>query len=175
LDIVAQLIKNSHGSVAIETPGYHLPRDVFRNNGFNINPIDVDSNGNKLNALKASPSTAVYITPSHQMQLGHVMPVANWLKLISWSKEVDSIIIEDDYDSELQDLGRPIASLQGLCSDGNIIYQGTFSKVFSPALRLSYMVLPKPLLSAYTQNFRNYLSPVPLLVQRAIITFMERG
>ena len=175
LDIVAQLIKGSHWSVAIENPGYHLPRDVFHNHGFSINSIDVDSNGIKLNALKASSSTAVYITPSHQMPLGHVMPVANRLKLISWSQEVDGIIIEDDYDSELRYLGRPIASLQGLYSDGNIIYQGTFSKVFSPALRLSYMVLPKPLLYAYTQNFQNYLSPVPLLIQRAMITFMERG
>ena len=175
LDILAQLIKGSHRSVAIENPGYHLPRDVFDNHGFKINPIDVDANGIKLNALKASPSTVVYITPSHQMPLGHVMPVANRLKLISWAKAVDGIIIEDDYDSELRYIGRPIASLQGLCADGNIIYQGTFSKVFSPALRLSYMVLPKPLLAAYTQNFQNYLSPVPLLIQRAMITFMERG
>lgn len=77
--------------MAIENPGDHLPRDVFRNQGFNINPIDVDSNGIKLNVLKASHSTAVYITPSHQMPLGHVMPVANRLKLISWPKEVDGI------------------------------------------------------------------------------------
>lgn len=175
LDIVAQLIKVSHGSVAVENPGYHLPRDVFRNHGFSINPIDVDSNGIKLKALKASPSTVAYITPSHQMPLGHVMPVANRLNLISWSKDVEGIIIEDDYDSELRYLGRPIASLQGLCPDGNIIYLGTFSKVFSPALRLSYMVLPKSLLGVYNRNFQNYLSSVPLLIQRAMIAFMERG
>ncbi len=175
LEIVAQLIRESHRSVAVENPGYHLPRDVFGNHGFNISPIDVDSKGIKLKALKASPSTVVYITPSHQMPLGHVMPVANRLNLISWAKDVDGIIIEDDYDSELRYLGRPIASLQGLCSDGNIVYQGTFSKVFSPALRLSYMVLPKPLLKVYKRNFQNYLSPVPLLTQRAMIAFMERG
>ncbi len=175
LDIVAQLIKENHGSVAIENPGYHLPRDVFGNHGFDITPINVDSNGIKLKDLKASPSKAVYITPSHQMPLGHVMPVANRLNLISWAKEVDGIIIEDDYDSELRYLGRPIESLQGLCADGNIIYQGTFSKVFSPALRLSYMVLPKPILVAYKRSFQNYLSPVPLLIQRAMVNFMERG
>jgi GntR family transcriptional regulator/MocR family aminotransferase len=109
------------------------------------------------------------------MPLGYVMPVANRLNLISWAKKEDGIIIEDDYDSELRYVGRPIASLQGLCSDGNIIYQGTFSKVLSPALRLSYMVLPRPLLETYKRAFQNYLSPVPLLIQRAMITFMERG
>jgi len=175
LDIVAQLIKESHRTVAIENPGYHLPRDVFRNHGFNIKPVDVDSNGLKLNELKTSSSTVAYITPSHQMPLGHVMPVANRLNLISWAKEVDGIIIEDDYDSELRYVGRPIASLQGLCSDSNIVYQGTFSKVFSPALRLSYMVLPKSLSKTYAQNFQHYFSSVPLLIQRAMITFMEQG
>lgn len=175
LDIVAQLIKDSHGSVAVENPGYHLPRDVFRNHGFKTIPIDVAANGINLNALKASPGTVVYVTPSHQMPLGHVMPVADRLNLISWAKKEGGIIIEDDYDSELRYVGRPIASLQGLCPDGDIIYQGTFSKVFSPALRLSYMVLPTTLLEAYSRAFQNYLSPVPLLIQRSMTTFMERG
>ncbi len=175
LETVAQLIKNRHESVAVENPGYHLPRDVFRNLGFNINPIDIGSDGLNLKALRSSSSTVAYITPSHQMPCGYVMPVANRLELISWAEKGGRLIIEDDYDSELRYIGRPISSLQGLCSEGNIIYQGTFSKVFSPALRLSYMVLPKALVDSYKQKFRNYLSPVPLLLQRAMIAFMERG
>jgi len=72
-------------------------------------------------------------------------------------------------------VGKPISSLQGLYPHGNIIYQGTFSKVFSPALRLSYMVLPRTMLDDYKRIFRNYLCPVPLLIQKAMILFMERG
>ena len=86
-----------------------------------------------------------------------------------------ALIIEDDYDSELRYAGSPISSLQGLNPQGNIIYQGTLSKVFSPALRLSYMVLPVGLADDYREKFRNYLSPVPLLIQRTMIAFMERG
>lgn len=175
LEIVAQLIRGDHSSIAVENPGYNLPRDVFRNLGFNIDPIDIELNGINLNNLKAGTSTVAYITPSHQMPLGYVMPVANRLKLIAWAEGGDRWIIEDDYDSELRYTGRPIPSLQGLCPQGNIIYQGTFSKVFSPALRLSYMVLPDALVDAYKQKFCNYLSPVPLLLQRAMIEFMEKG
>jgi len=109
------------------------------------------------------------------MPLGYVMPVANRLELISWSKMGERLIIEDDYDSELRYIGRPISSLQGLYSDGNIIYQGTFSKVFSPALRLSYMVLPHSLLNDYNRLFQHHFCQVPLLIQRAMINFMERG
>ncbi|APG26566.1 GntR family transcriptional regulator [Syntrophotalea acetylenivorans] len=175
LTIVAQLARGRHESVAIENPGYHLPREVFHNNGFNITPIDVGIGGLNLSTLKSTSSTVVYITPSHQMPLGYVMPVANRLELISWSKTGERLIIEDDYDSELRYIGRPISSLQGLCSDGNIIYQGTFSKVFSPALRLSYMVLPKSLLNDYHRLFQGHFCQVPLLIQRAMINFMERG
>ena len=103
------------------------------------------------------------------------MPVANRMKLIAWAEKGNRLIIEDDYDSELRYTGRPISSLQGLCPQGTIIYQGTFSKVFSPALRLSYMVLPRELTDAYRQKFRNYLSPAPLLLQRTMVAFMERG
>jgi len=175
LEIVAQLIRENHSSVAVENPGYHLPRDVFRNLGFGINPIDIGSSSLDPDALKSSESTVVYITPSHQMPLGYVMPVADRLKLISWADKGGRLIIEDDYDSELRYIGRPISSLQGLNPQGNIIYQGTFSKVFSPALRLCYMVLPVGLADAYRKKFSNYLSPVPLLIQRAMIAFMEQG
>jgi GntR family transcriptional regulator/MocR family aminotransferase len=175
LEIVAQLIRGRHQSVAIENPGYHLPRDVFHNNGFNIIPVDVGTGGLNMETLRSTFSTVAYITPSHQMPLGYVMPVANRLELISWSKTGERLIIEDDYDSELRYIGRPISSLQGLCSDGNIIYQGTFSKVLSPALRLSYMVLPHSLLNDYNQLFQNHFCQVPLIIQKAMINFIERG
>ncbi|BCR05666.1 GntR family transcriptional regulator [Desulfuromonas versatilis] len=175
LDIVAQLVRGLHLSVAVENPGYHLPRDIFRNHGFAVIPVEVGTAGLDLDALRASAGTIAYITPSHQLPLGHVMPVANRLKLIDWAEKGGNLVIEDDYDSELRYQGRPIPSLQGLRPQGNIVYLGTFSKVLSPALRLSYMVLPPGLLAAYRRLFRNYQPAVPLLEQRAMAAFMEQG
>ena len=135
LDIVAHLLKDRRKEVAVENPGYPLSRAVFRNHSFNVIPIPVGSNGLEVDALKASGSAIVYVTPSHQLPMGRVMPVANRLKLIEWAESGGNLIIEDDYDSELRYLGRPIPSLQGLCPTANIVYLGTFSKILSPALR----------------------------------------
>ncbi len=121
LDVVAQLIRGRHSSVAVENPGYPLPRELFRNQGLTITPLDIGPAGLNLNELKASACTVAYITPSHQMPLGHVMPVASRLELISWSKQGERLLIEDDYDSELRYVGKPISSLQGLHPQGNII------------------------------------------------------
>ncbi len=175
LDMVAQMLKEGHSSLAVEDPGYHLPRSVFRNNGYRIVPVAVNGNGIVLDDLKAGDSSIIYVTPSHQLPMGCVMPVANRLKLIEWAGAGGSLIIEDDYDSELRYHGRPIPSLQGLRPDGRIIYLGTFSKILSPALRMSYLILPRPLLATYDRYFRDYFSTVPLLEQKTMARFMELG
>jgi GntR family transcriptional regulator / MocR family aminotransferase len=175
VDIVAHILKESHSMVAVENPGYHLPRSVFQNHSYTLHPVPVLEGGLDINGLKSSKSTIVYVTPSHQLPLGHVMPVANRLALIEWAKSGDNFIIEDDYDSELRYHGKPIPSLQGLCPSGNIIYAGSFSKILSPALRLSYLVLPYSLMARYRQLFRHYFASVPLLEQRTMANFMEAG
>lgn len=175
LDIVAHLLKGIHSAVAVEDPGYHLPRAVFRNHSFDIVPVPVGPNGIDLDALRAGSGTVAYVTPSHQLPTGCVMPVTSRLKLIEWAESGDNMIIEDDYDSELRYLGKPIPSLQSLRPHGNIIYVGTFSKVLSPALRASYLVLPHSLQRAYKQKFADYFATVPLLEQRTLAAFMEQG
>lgn len=175
LEIVAQLLKKSHSSVAVENPGYHLPRTVFQNHSFAVVPVAVAANGLDLDLLRDSDSSLVYVTPSHQLPMGYVMPIANRLKLIEWADAGDKLIIEDDYDSELRYQGKPIPSLQGLRPQGNIIYLGTFSKILSPALRLSYLVLPRPLFAGYHKSFQGYFSTVSLLEQKTMARFMEQG
>ncbi len=175
LDIVAHVLKKSHSMVAVEDPGYHLPRSVFHNHSYTVYPVPVGPGGLDLDLLKASDSTIVYVTPSHQLPLGYVLPVATRLALIEWADSGGKFIIEDDYDSELRYHGKPIPSLQGLRPAGNIIYTGTFSKILSPALRLSYMVLPSSLLATYRQLNQDYFPTVSLLEQRTMANFMEQG
>jgi GntR family transcriptional regulator / MocR family aminotransferase len=95
--------------------------------------------------------------------------------LIEWANSGGNFILEDDYDSELRYLGKPIPSLQGLRPNGNIVYLGTFSKVLSPALRLSYLVLPRSLLVPYRRLFRDYFATVSILEQKTLAKFMEQG
>lgn len=174
LEIVAHLLRK-HTSVAVENPGYPLPRAVFRNHCFDINPIPVRQSGMDVDILKVSKSTIAYVTPSHQLPLGYVMPVAQRLRLIEWAEDGGNYILEDDYDSELRYHGKPLPSLQGLRPGGNIIYLGTFSKVLSPTLRISYMVLPMSLLTDYRIIFKDYFSTVPLLEQLTLSKFISSG
>ena len=175
LSIIAPILRENHSNFAMEDPGHFISKAVFRNHSFSLMPIPVNSDGLDLEFLQNTNSTVVYVTPSHQFPLGCVMPVVNRLKLINWAETVGGVIIEDDYDSELRYFGKPIPALQGLHSQGNIVYIGTFSKVLSPALRISYMVLPYQLLTIYRKLFANYSTNVSLLDQRTLTMFMEQG
>ena len=58
---------------------------------------------------------------------------------------------------------------------GRVIYLGTFSKSVAPSTRISYMVLPKQLLSRFRECCGFYACTVPNLMQQAICQFMKAG
>ncbi len=137
-------------AVAAEDPGYHGIYRACARQRMQILPIACDSQGMRLDALEASPATVCHVTPSHQFPLGIAMPIGRRTALIHWANKKDGrYIVEDDYDSEFRYATRPLPALQGLSSDGKVIYIGTFSRSLAPSMRLAYMALPSDLMRAY--------------------------
>ena len=91
-----------------------------------------------------------FVTPSHQLPTGTILPLARRLALLQWAKRANAVIIEDDYDGEFRYEGQPLESLQGLDTDGRVIYIGTFSRTIFPALRIGYLIAPKSLVPGFT-------------------------
>src|SRR5262249_9021299 len=114
-------------------------------------------------------------TPSHQYPTGVMMHLSRRLELLGFAAQTNTYIIEDDYDSEFQYRGQPIASLQGLDRAGCVIYIGTFSKSLLPALRLGFLVAPQELVPELEQIHRNMAQLVPPLIQLAAADFIENG
>ncbi|KYG26097.1 PLP-dependent aminotransferase family protein [Alkalihalobacillus trypoxylicola] len=175
LSLLCQLIGMDHRNVAIEEPGYDGAKMVFKNLGFNLHPIELDENGIGIEPLKNTDAKIVYVTPSHQFPMGMIMPYSKRIQLLHWAEAFNGYIVEDDYDGEFRYIGKPIPSLQGLDSTGKVIYLGTFSKSLSPALRMSYMVLPPLLLSQFKDTFPSYEPTCSKLHQKTLQLFMENG
>jgi GntR family transcriptional regulator/MocR family aminotransferase len=175
MELLARIIKNDYHCLSIESPGYELASKVFDSYGYSIKKIGIDKNGINLSLLNNSKNNLVYITPSHQFPTGVSMPIANRLKLIQWAEENNGLIIEDDYDSELRYSSRPIPSLQGLDNNDRVVFLGTFSKSLSPAIRVSYMVLPRHLLKLYKESYDFDISRVSIITQKTLEQFMFEG
>ena len=160
----------------VEDPGYHLILQMLQVHPNEVHPLEVDLEGVKIKSIEQSNIDVVYVTPSQHFPYGTVLPINRRRKLLNWAKANESrYIIEDDYDSEFRYSGKTIPSLQSMDTNDKVIYLGSFSKSLMPSLRISYMVLPKPLLQCYQTQITFYHSTVSRIDQYALSQFMADG
>ena len=163
-------------TIAFEDPTYKQAYRMAGGMSYNCIPVSLDKNGMKVTELEKSGADIAYVTPSHQYPTGVVMPIRRRMELLKWAcEEQGRYIVEDDYDSEFRYKGKPIPALKGYDVNDKVIYLGTFSKSIAPAIRLSYMILPKPLLQAYDQKARFVNSTVSKVDQLIVQKFIEEG
>lgn len=159
----------------VEDPGYPGIRAVLRSRGARVVARPVDHAGITLAEPRGEQPKLIYTTPSHQFPTGVTMPLPRRLALLDYAAQSGSLVIEDDYDSEYQYHGRPIASLQGLDSQGCVAYVGTFSKTLAPGLRMAYMVVPKHWLGLVETIAAVCGYAVPVHLQLAMADFINGG
>ena len=161
--------------VSLETPGYLPVQRQFADAGFTISHIPVADDGIEIQRLPVNIPSAVYVSPSNQFPTGAVMPVGRRYELLEWARSNQSIIIEDDYDSELRYFGRPVPALQGLDEAGRVVYLGSFSSTLFPAVKISYMVLPPQLSAIFGKIKDQYTQTCSKAEQLTLAFFMEDG
>lgn len=175
LQMLAQILGGPR-TVAMESPTYLQAYHTFCNIGYEVKAVPMDMEGMQTEKIPDEAMTLVYVMPSHQFPLGTVMPLRRRLQLLTWADAGSQrYIIEDDHDSEFRYKGRPIPALQGIAAQERVIYLGTFSNSIMPSIRISYMVLPQPLLAEYEKRCGFYASTVSRLQQITVCKFMEQG
>lgn len=157
----------------IENPGYPKIGMILRENDLHHIPIPVHQYGIDIKDLKENKIDCITVSPSHQFPTGILYPISKRYDLLKWATKEGTWIIEDDYDSEFRYSGKPIPALKGLDKSDRVIYLGSFSKSFSPALRISYLVLPDSLMIRYHELSHFFICPVPTLTQRVFQDLMD--
>jgi GntR family transcriptional regulator / MocR family aminotransferase len=174
LDLCARLLLEPGDEAIVENPGYQGAWEAFRAAGAVLRAIPVDEEGLACSSLGTNAKLA-YVTPSHQFPKGVALSLRRRLELIRWAREHNSILIEDDYDSEYRYSGAPMPAMQGLASGAPIIYCGTFSKVMFPALRIGYLIVPPSLAPAFRRAKWLADRHTPLHNQATMYQFMAEG
>lgn len=175
LMLLSTVIGNKY-KVAFENPTYKQAYRLFKNLSYDVYTVDMDKSGMEVSKLSEMDMDLAYVMPSHQYPLGVVMPIKRRMQLLRWAGEREGrYIIEDDYDSEFRYKGKPIPALQGYDVNEKVIYLGTFSRSIAPAIRMSYMVLPLPLLELYKKKSRFLNTTVSKVDQMIVQRFIEEG
>lgn len=124
LDLILRILLEPGETIAIEDPGYLSARRVFLSHHATLLPIPVDRLGLQVEKLtkETTPIRLVYVTPSHQFPTGAVLSLPRRLELLKWAQQTETLILEDDYDSEYRYRERPIPALQGLDHSDSVLY-----------------------------------------------------
>ena len=177
LDLAARVLLDPGDVVWVEDPGYLGARSALAAAEAHLVPVSVDGEGLSVETgiEQAYQARMVYVSPSHQFPLGPTMSASRRLSLLSWAAQVNAWVLEDDYDSEFRYAGRPLACLQGLDTEGRVLYLGTFSKTLFPALRLGYFIVPERLIDAFLAARAVSDRHSPVLEQAVLADFIAEG
>ncbi|MDR3097994.1 MAG: PLP-dependent aminotransferase family protein [Paraburkholderia sp.] len=177
VDLAARLLSDPGDTIWTEDPCYWGVRSVMQVSGLKPRPIAVDSEGINPSPddFAAAPPKLILVTPSHQYPLGMVMSLARRRMLLEYARQHQCWIIEDDYDSEFRYGSRPLASLQGLDTAGQVIYVGSFGKTLFPGLRVGYLVAPEPLAESFATASAELYREGQLLQQAVLAEFIAEG
>ena len=161
---------------ALEEPGHRKIARVYQANGVQMRLIRMDGDGVLPALVAQSGADVLHISPSHHYPTGTVMPITRRQALMRWLTEgPERYLIEDDYDSEFRFTGLPIPTMQSMDQSGRVIYMNTFSRTIAPALRISYMILPKALLARWRETMGFYSCTVPSFEQMTLTRFLAEG
>ena len=175
LSISARLFLAPGVRAATEGPCYKGASYAFQAMGAAIVRGPVDEEGIRVDHLPRTDVALVYVTPSHQYPLGHILSMKRRRDLLAWASESGAYIIEDDYDSDFRFEDSPMPALASLDRIGSVIYLGTFSKVMGAGLRLGYMVLPEELVDLAATVKSLFSFSHPWLEQAVMADFIGTG
>lgn len=133
------------GDVVVSgVPGWRRVEHNFLYAGAKHIGVAVDEHGFCVEELrevcKKNRVRLVYVTPHHHYPTTVALRLDRRLELIRLAHEHGFIIFEDDYDFDFHYKQRPLLPLASADENGMVIYCGSFSKSFSPAFRMGYLV-----------------------------------
>jgi GntR family transcriptional regulator/MocR family aminotransferase len=172
--LTAQVLLNQRRTAALEDPSYPALRDILSQSRCNVRPVAVDENGLPPD-LVPSDTDVIFATPSHQCPTTTTMPLDRRKALLQRAQDIDSLIVEDDYEFEMSFLRAPSPALKSLDTDGRVIYVGSFSKSLFPGLRLGFLVGSEPFIREARALRASVLRHPPGHIQRTAAYFLSLG
>lgn len=177
--LVAQALAQPGDSVLVEQPTYVGFLHQLRAYGLQPLATPVDADGPALDVVEQLAATQrirfFYTIPSFQNPTGSCMTPARRQQLLALADRYDFFIVEDDLYGWLAYDDAPPTPLKAADGSQRVIYVTSFSKTLMPGLRLGMLVAPAALRERLTALRIAADLGSPLLLQRALAAFLQRG
>jgi len=175
---IGNILLNPGETIAHENPTFPNIISIFQGLQARVHTVPIDDEGmevSKLSQPGVPPAKIIHTVPSCHYPTGVRMSINRRLELIQWASDHNSIIIENDYEHEVNNYRDFMPSIYSLDREERTFFLGTFNRLLHPSIRIGYMVVPHHYLDAMESLLRHLHRFVPNSKQMVLSQFIEKN
>ena len=178
LYLIGNVVLNPGDKITLEKSTFPNVHSIFKGLRANVLPVDVDEYGLVVSQLMTTNhrnSKLLHVVPSCHYPTGVKMSLNRRLELLNWAHEQGTIIIENDYEHEVNNFIDFLPSIFSLDNEQRTVFLGTFNRLLHPSIRVGYMIVPYYLLNAVEALLKHSHRFVPSSIQVVLSQFIEKN
>ncbi|MBO1269536.1 aminotransferase-like domain-containing protein [Arthrobacter cavernae] len=149
-DVAAKVFCNPGDVVLVENPTYVGALNTFEAYQVQVEPVEMDDDGlvpelleTRIAELQAEGKNVkfLYTIPNFNNPSGITLAEGRRQQIVDICREANILVLEDNPYGLLRFDGHPLAPMRAANPD-DVIYMGSFSKIFAPGLRIGWALVP---------------------------------
>jgi DNA-binding transcriptional MocR family regulator len=178
LDFTGKIFLNPDDVVIVESPSYLGAISAFKAYECKFVEAPTDEHGMIMSELEKILETTenvkfIYVIPDFQNPTGRTWPVERRKEFIKIANKYDIPVVEDNPYGELRFEGEIPPSIKSFDTEGRVIFLGTFSKTFTPGLRMGWVQAIPEILDKYIMVKQGSDLQTNSMTQRELNMFLE--
>ena len=148
MELASKVLIDPGDVVVVGLPTYFGGTGAFSSYGAELIGVPLDDHGMRMDLLEEKLISVqksdrrvkfVYVQPNFHNPAGVTMPAERRRKLLDLASRFNFLIVEDNPYGDLRYDGEPVPPIASLDPEERVIYLRSFSKVFSPGIRMAWV------------------------------------
>lgn len=179
MNLLCQVFIDPGDVILVETPTFVHSVETFDMFEAKLVPVRTDENGMDPDDVEAKIKEfnpkMVYVVPTFQNPTGITLNLERRKRLAELGSKYDVLILEDDPYRDIRYSGVDLPPIKSFDKTGNTVLANSFSKIFSPGMRLGYLYASPEIISKTADAKSATNSHTSMLPQLACAEFFRMG
>lgn len=178
IDLTGRLFINEGDTIICESPTYLAAINAFKSYDATFVEVVMDDDGMVMEELekklqKHTNTKFIYTIPDFQNPTGRTLKLERRKRMIELANQYDVLIVEDNPYGAVRFAGEELPPVKHFDTENRVIYISTFSKIFTPGLRLGWICADESFIEKYVAFKQTADLHTDSLAQRITAKYME--